>query len=308
MQIRCFWSIVAFVVLNLSHSLKASPPSYHYTPPTPEEAASQKRFATAVTAGEGLLKDKKWTEAAAMFSAAIREDKLDGQAHYGLARAQFALGKVKEAVENYRFLYVPHFTEAGNGIGLTVSEPDAHFNYAIALARAGQGDEAIAVYHEGLRRLSVGRGNGEAIPLTLIFPSNEPMTGLMSNYSPAKLEAAAHLAIGITKYLSCEDEGFAQIQQAVTLQPNWALAHFYLGLSYRHSHYTSTEQRLKNKANSEAEFEKALSSGGLDIRAAVEEVRKEGLVAKPKWPTDPNNIRNQKPTNLSDRDGSGVGK
>lgn len=288
--------IAVLMTVSLSNSLDASPPSYRYTPPTPEQMASRGRFGTAIKSGEASLKDKKWTEAAASFSAAIREDKLDGQAHYGLARAQSALGKVKEAVENYRFLYVPHFTEAGNGIGLTVSEPDAHFNYAIALARAGQAEEAIGAYHEGLKRLNPGGSGAEPIPLTLTFSIGNPQLGQFSNYTPAKLEAAARLALAIKT--TDQKEELEQIQQAIALQPDWALAHFYLGFAQRHS----------NPKAMEAEFDKALALNlnGTEMSEVVAEIRKKGFVAKPKWPTDPANIRNQKPTNLGDFYGSGL--
>lgn len=265
--------------------------------PSPEQLAQSRRLRQIEDAGMAFLKQQKWSAAIAKFREALAVEKYDGLAYYGLAQAYTGKGQPAEAVANYRFLYAAHVDEQGLTYSMGVREPEAHMNFAIALARVGQAEEAVAVYHEGLKLLNPGGSGAEPLPLMLTFSIGNPQLGQFSNYTPAKLEAAARLALAIET--TDQKEELEQLHQAITLQPNWALAHFYLGFAQRHS----------NPKAMDAEFDKALalSLGGTEMSEVVAEIRKKGFVAKPKWPTDPNNIRNQKPTNLSDSDGFGVG-
>ena len=175
--------------------------------------------------------------------------------YYGSARAYVALGRNEEARAAYqKFIkFQARFGDyhVGNSADMSINPAvPPLMNYAILLSKMGQQQDAIDVYHRGLRSLNAGDFGEEIVALTRTFGTDTGDTA----YTPAKLQAAAHLALAIERHLY---DGASQkdVEQAVALDPEWKLAQFYKKMIALY-----TKKTPDKKAVSEADWRPAYNA------------------------------------------------
>lgn len=108
---------------------------------------------------------------------------------------------------------------------------NAAMDYAILLARSGKADEAKALYYYALRRYNpTGRRELEPVPLLTVFDPD--IEGVVYEYSPAHLEAAAL----VIKACDSGDENPVELlDRAKNLWPEWFIPHLWLSVGYWHN-------------------------------------------------------------------------
>ena len=220
--------------------------------PSPETLRRDEQAALLRQQGETLLSEGNANAALQKFKQAQAVGS-ETSFYENLARTYVALGRDEDAREMYsQFIkFQPLFGDYH--VGRNVNETLVPYvrplmEYAILLSQMGRTQEAIDVYYSGLRELNGNNSlNDEPIPLKRLFGISDGGT----LYTPAKLQAAAHLAIAIDRgpfYV----QSLKNVDQAVTLDPQWGLARFY------RSRVLLNLSPDRNKAKAEAEWQKAL--------------------------------------------------
>ena len=220
--------------------------SYH-SDSQPNE--SDVRAAAEIKAGQAALKASDFAKAEAEFRASI-SDSPDGPAYLGLADTLTAQGRVIEAIQTYRMLFHP-----GNHLSFGGSYfMQAQMKYALLLNRAGQWEEAVAVFEAALPSVP-DRGMTN---IGVHFDPDVPQ--------PAGLAAAAHIALGLDANWHCNALGgfdhelaFQEYTKALQIAPDWATANYYHGYGWQRLDPKS-RARIGSVRQAKSALQKALKS------------------------------------------------
>jgi len=210
--------------------------------PTPEQLARYDTAAKKTVEGDRFLEAGNLDAAATAYREAISTLDTARAAWFGLARVHMAAGRYGEADQAFRHI-VSAITPADDKTPARVREyrvngpraVPALMNYAITMARLQRPEDAIALYHAGLRCLNQPDDrSAEPVALSLVFiaPGGGPVAGA-ARYSGRTLEAAAHVAMAIDASLSSAEKALHHVDAAVASAPDLAIAHLYRGLLLR---------------------------------------------------------------------------
>jgi protein O-mannosyl-transferase len=192
-------------------------------------------------------KKGRYSDAAALYQAALRADPADAKIHYRYARMLAHMGKTDEMIGEYRatLRLNPGHVEAHNFLGMALAgqgkigealdhfqaavrlKPDfaeAHCNLGNALAGQDKYAEAIAQYQEALR-LNPNYAHAEN-NLASALESGGQTNEAVAHYQAAlRLDANApmtHFNFGsLLARLGRRDEAIAQLRAALRLQPDY---------------------------------------------------------------------------------------
>lgn len=186
-------------------------------------------------------RNKVWTDELAFWSDEVRKFPDNARLHNDLGLAYMRLGRLDEAVSEYKL-----------GLELIPDYADIHYNLGLAYQKLGRTEEAVEEYktaitlepgikdaHNNLGLLyeKVGR-IGDAVRLYTEAISTHP-------YDPNP-----HFNLGRAYgMLGRLDEAIEELAEAARLNPSDAKIHYFLGVAY-------TQKGLKGKAL--GEFEEAL--------------------------------------------------
>ncbi len=225
------------------------PPSFSVQP-SPAVVALRNRYHAATVRGEAALQAGDPAEALSDFQQAHALEADDGEALAGMARAYDAQGQTDKALAAYRALF--YHQPGRKWTSSDEADPSTLMRFALLLNQTGQGPEALSAYRRALGFLDYdGDRPSLEVPVPEIDTSARP-------YTPQRLAAMAHLAIGI------DTPGFdaAELQEALRLAPDSAAANYYWGKClYAH-----------NQPGAKAPLEKAVQLGDARTAAAAKEI------------------------------------
>ena len=223
----------------------------------PEQKAFNLRSSQSIQLsrdGDAAAKQGGWKTAASDYQAALSLWSGNPLALYGMAHCAGAQGNIAEELNNYRTaiynpatpLKEPTFREVNT---------DKLMEFALLLDQAGQVDEALRVYNHAVRGLNYDMGKPRLQVLLPEFGEGPDQEA----YTPRKLEAMAHLAIGVFQ------PGFndKELRLAVKMAPDSAAAHFYLGKELCGNAYEELDKEAK------AQLEEAIRMGDAQTVAAA---------------------------------------
>lgn len=221
-----------------------------YSGPIPSSAAPKMRAnflqrASLDSAAEAAQKAGDYAEAEIDARQALSLMKGDSQAQEILPAALDAQGKTDEALQAYKVLY--------DGGDVT---PYNQLPYARLLLKTGNWAQAVQVYNKQLPYLS----NGDLMQMHSDFSPDVPRQ--------SDLATAIHVGMGLElgwrgyhgTYQERIKQAQGQFQQAVALEPNSSLAHYYVG-------YGLT--RMGRRAEAQVAFKKAAALDNGDIQKAA---------------------------------------
>lgn len=174
--------------------------------------------------GKEFLDQQRYEEAIAAYREAIRLNRDDGFAHYGLGVGLSRMGRDDQAITAYR-----------EAIRLLPRHADAHYGLAVVMERTGQAEAAIRSYREviQLRRddalahygLGVNYGRTE---------QNEAAVDALREAIRLKPDLAdAHYHLGRAyERLGQLAQAVAAYREVIRLRPQDVLAYYSLGLAY----------------------------------------------------------------------------
>ena len=196
--------------------------------------AREERYAAAsqiVSEGESLLKQGRVNDAIASYKAALDITPDDGLAYQRMGEAYMAAGKWPEANRAFHKFLVEGFGEGNGGV---VNTPDEWAEYALVLAKTNQRAEAVQAYNHAAYLLDyevAGPEKGRSKAKVLLPElSAEPTAPEQVQYTPERLQALADTALAHEEIgLENGQKAIAHMKEAVTLYPDSAAVHYYLG-------------------------------------------------------------------------------
>ena len=184
-----------------SHSEEINGPDGR--PMSPELKAAELRAGQLNDEGNVLLSNGQYAAAEATFREALALWPDRGTPYAGLAEALDAQGREQDALAAYRTLF-----DRFAMLDSAVNETRTKMGYAIALSRAGQWAEAVAVYEKALPD-----SDGYFGPkIDTHFDPRVPM--------PSQLQALAHVASGAQYNGNDPRRAFLHYAQALRLDPD----------------------------------------------------------------------------------------
>ncbi len=199
----------------------------------------------AVSDGEAFFKAGNTQLAIDTYKTALDISPSNGLAYWRLAEAYTATGKLDKASRTFHKFLVEGFGP-GNGNGGVVDTADEWAEYALVLVKTGQPAEAIQRYNHAAYLLDYeinGPTKGQP-KLKVLLPelALEPTSPEQVPYTPERLQALADTALAYEeKGFGISKEAIAHMQEAVTLYPDSAVTHYYLGEAFPSR---STEQKV----------------------------------------------------------------
>lgn len=191
-------------------------------PERPEETVQRNERSKLMDQASLLANEGRLDEAISVLEkAAAIEAKLPGfhaVSQYELARVLVQVGRSEEALKAYAkvFRWNDRRGDLEVGTGEVVMPI---MDYAILLAQTGRSEEAKAMYYFGLRNLNLqGERSKEPVPFVVVF--DEEADGVVWEYSPEKLQAAALMAKLVTGASSPRVTADA-LRQIESLVPGW---------------------------------------------------------------------------------------
>lgn len=198
-------------------------------PEDPVEEAKKAEWARLMTVARELVRAHDYGAAVAAYDRAHEVGRtlsaFNGQAKYEQAKVLTVMHRDAEALEAYRHVFK---WDARDGrVRFSADGMGAPMGYAMLLAKNGRAEEARAMYYVGMRNFNIGdvRESREPIPYLAVF---EPDTeGVASEYTPARLEAAALLALAANggwselPLLTMTIEPDELLKRAHELWPEW---------------------------------------------------------------------------------------
>lgn len=174
--------------------------------------------------GDEFQKSGNWNKALEAYQVALSYQPHNADACAGMGEVLAGRGKLDMAIRYYRQAtgHEPGQKWASSRMG----EGDLQFRLVLLLVKAGQYEEALTVYEEGVSLLA-DQDKAAAEALQLPFKAKQILTDPQSQ---TRLHAAAHVGLGV-KYLIDGAAGKAesQIRKALTVVPEFAPAYLYLG-------------------------------------------------------------------------------
>lgn len=207
----------------------------------------------AIGQGEAALKTGSPYDAISAFQDALSYEPDNGLAYQRLAEAQTVAGKLNDAAASYRT--VLYKWPGKNWSGSENGDPIIHMQFAQLLQRLNQRAEALTVYQHGYQLLQL-----EDAPTTTT-PAHGPFPPMLTSpdFTPAQLEAAAVTVTAIHKFdWLGQNTALADFQHVVSLQPNSALAYYYMGQIY--------SGQPGHRAESDKALRKAAQLGGAEMQ------------------------------------------
>ena len=194
-------------------------------------AITWKKQQEDIAQGEALMKAGDLDAAIEVFQQMIASEPVDGLAYRRLAEAYVADSKLPKASQVFHKLLVEGF---GPGIGVGAGGADVWAEYALVLAKTNQPAEAAQMYNHAAYLLDyedADSHNGQPT-LKVLLPevAMEPTSPEQVPYTPEHLQALADTALSHEEMgLEHGKEAIAHMQEAVTLYPDSAVTHYYLG-------------------------------------------------------------------------------
>lgn len=270
-----------------SFPLIGSPPRQPYRP-NPRVVEADNKSNAAVSRGEMFLNAGNIVGSIEAFQEALKYVPTNGLAYQRLAEAYTAAGQLDMAVEAYRKVVYDQFGPGvGNGIGNNVS---VFMQFALVLLRTNQDQEAQTVYARATHLLNYQDSenhNGKPY-LPVLLPEFGDGPGQVA-YTPERLAAMAHVAIGYETYSFVEKQPGEHLREAVRLYPDSPVAQYYLAghLAYRAGPGHSREARDAYLAAAQlggpemkANVEKTMKETGVEADARAEQNLEDGLKAR----------------------------
>ena len=231
---------------------RGSTPASRATEAAAAQAKAQRSQAD-LSRGEALMKSGDLDGAMDVFQQVLTCDSDFGLAYQRLAEAQTAAGKLNDAAASYRTVLYrqpgKNWSDVQNG------DPIIHMQFAQLLQRLNQRAEALTVYQHGYQLLQL-----EDAP-TATTPAHGPFPPMLTSldFTPAQLEAAAVTVTAIHKFdWLGQNTALADFQHVVRLQPNSALAYYYMGQIY--------SGQPGHRAESDKALRKAAQLGGAEMQ------------------------------------------
>ena len=134
--------------------------------------------------------------------------------------------------------------------------------FVLLLSKAGQKQEALAVYHRAAHLLNYQDAdtNGGKPYLKVLLPKFDGSPSAIP-YTPQRLQAMARVAISIEEGAFGSKDALPQVQEAVRLYPDSPITYFYLG----------KQLDLMQKKGAKEAYQKAAALGDDKIMAAAQE-------------------------------------
>ena len=211
------------------------------------------------------MKSNDWETARSKYQEAIDLWPDNSLALYGLAKCAENEGDSVAAIGYYRTAIYSHDPKVYGtvpGDGYQTNNVGRMMDFAIELNRVGQWAEARKVYTRAAHLLNYQDSqyhNGKPF-LKVLLPEFGPG---QTAYTPQRLEAMAHVTLSI---LSAGFDGkvaMPELQKALQLYPDSAVAYYYLG-----------ERLFGRSAGSKAAYEKAAELGDDQVKAAAQSTLK----------------------------------
>ncbi|MBI5442110.1 MAG: tetratricopeptide repeat protein [Deltaproteobacteria bacterium] len=175
--------------------------------------------------GKLLLARDEWREAREHYEWVLALDARDADAHFGIARAEFGLGRFARAVEHYE-----KAAELRDG-----SYPEAFLNMGLALQRMGRLGKAIASYKNAIE--IKGRYPEAHYNLGMVYLREEnwkeaaqALTRAVEE-APSYPEAWYNLGILFTRW-GRTDQAIRAYRRALEARPGYLKARLNLGVRY----------------------------------------------------------------------------
>jgi protein O-mannosyl-transferase len=174
--------------------------------------------------GNTYLRLGRIDEAIEQYRAALAIEPDYAMSHYNLGVALAAVGRLDEAMEHYR-----------TSAQLQPKDAMSHYNLGVALAAVGRLDEAIEQYEKTveLQPDYVGAHNNLGCALYARGRLDMAMSHFRKALEVDPQSADAHLNVGtIWRHYGELDKAIAEYQQALRLNPDLPWAHFALGAAF----------------------------------------------------------------------------
>jgi tetratricopeptide (TPR) repeat protein len=207
--------------------------------------------------GDTAAKAADWKTAKSDYLAALSIVSQNQTALRGLAQCAEEAGDMTDALNYYRaaiYTKYPNHGGADDGFGFQDNDPAHLMQFAVALSKAGKEAEALHVYNRAV--VLFNRDPSHAVQLP-DFGNGGENTG----YTPNRLQGLAYAAIGREEDGHGDPDASKEYQEAVSLAPDSAVAHFYRGAN----------MMAHNQAGAKAELQQAFASG--DDKTAAEAKR-----------------------------------
>lgn len=203
-----------------------------------------------------LNHDKNLPEAERIFRDLLKQDNANDDAWLCLARIMDMQGRYKESLAFYDGLLGPHRWTSS-----LQNEPAVLARYAELCDKMGRPDDATAAYREIL--MEPARGSIDCWGDSNVRVDTNART-------PAEIRARAYVLLGIAHQAHHEaiifdeatedDSAVKAYRQAVRLQPDLAVAHYYLGYGLK---------RIGRKREAQIELDRAERLGDDAFRTAM---------------------------------------
>lgn len=211
----------------------------HYRMATPAQraaeaaaaAAASKKWREDIAHGEALTQAGDLDAAIDAFQQMIASKPDDGLAYRRLAEAYVADGKLPQASQALHKLLVEGF---GPGISVGAGGADVWAEYALVLAKTNQPVEAAQMYNHAAYLLdyedSDSHGGQPTLKVLLPELAIKPTSPEQVSYTLEHLQALADTVLAHEEMgLEHGQEAVAHAREAVTLYPESAVTHYYLG-------------------------------------------------------------------------------
>ncbi|QDU94267.1 tetratricopeptide repeat protein [Lignipirellula cremea] len=198
--------------------------------------------------GEQLLSQRKFDEAATVYSEMLKHDPQNASAHAGLARALSGMGRPKDAAQ-----------EAERAAELQPNNADIQFTLGQTRARSGDFDLAIDAFRESARL----KPTEEALAnLASATAASGDTTGALAVYQEALAShpdsVSLHYSLAMFYVQTDPRQAGPYFQRTVELQPKHLLAHYYYGeLLAQQEQYPAAVEQLNKVLELNPDFKPA---------------------------------------------------
>lgn len=259
----------------------------HHRTLTPEDQAHDKaiftRFREINRAGEEALRGGDFVAAEGHYRESIKVFEWP-YSYFGLGEALAGQGRIAEAVEAYRGGI---YERADDGTSYAALSPDdkpspeiggskmcifpgagseVWMKYVLLLNQTGQGAEALTIYRQAVPAVPDVNAEKDNIQAFLDIGSS----------SPAALQAAAHVALGLCATFSGagSEKAIIEFDKGRRLQPDSALTNYYYGFGWQRLN-AAERAKVGSVQQARAALQKAILLGKGDLKRAARKVLKD---------------------------------